>query len=101
MTNLSIGTTEVQKTVISEPGSLHLKFIGSRIHYQVPNTGKVSHVSIKLYNIQGKLIRTLVDGVQGPGPHAVDMKSPLASGVYMVKMEAGGFCKSLNGMLTK
>ena len=73
----------------------------SRLRYSVPVSMNNVHVSIKLYTIQGKLVRTLVDGVQGPGAHVVDMKNTLASGIYMVKMEAGGVCKVLHGMLTK
>ena len=52
-----------------------------------------SHVTIRVYDIAGRVVRTLVDGEAEPGEHAViwdgatDAGQRAASGVYFVRME--------------
>lgn len=53
------------------------------------------HVSLSIYDIAGKLVRTLITGHQQAGSHEVTWDSKdtrgkhVASGVYFVKLEAG------------
>ena len=82
------------------PASFDLKFFGSRIFYQVPNVGKTSHVSIKLYNLQGKLIKTLVDRSLNADFYSQPV-SQLATGLYLCRMEAKGFVKTINVLFAK
>ena len=82
------------------PGSFDLKFFGSRIHYQVPNIGKASHVSIKLYNLQGKLVKTLVNRSLSADYYSMPV-GQLATGIYLCRMEAKSFVKTINMLLTK
>jgi hypothetical protein len=50
-----------------------------------------SHVSLKVYNITGGLVGTLVDRVEEAGSHQVTFDgSELAAGVYLVRLYAGG-----------
>ena len=49
-------------------------------------------VSIKVYDMLGKEIATLVNEVKSAGSYVVDFNaSTLASGVYFYKMEVNGF----------
>jgi hypothetical protein len=51
-----------------------------------------SHVSLKVYDTSGRLVTTLVDGWRAAGTHEVTFDgSKLASGIYLAKLEAGGF----------
>jgi hypothetical protein len=61
----------------------------TRIIYSLPEQ---SFVSIKVFNIAGEEITSLVNQVQTEGQHQVvfDAKN-LASGVYLVRMNAGSF----------
>jgi hypothetical protein len=59
------------------------------ISYELP---ELSSVTVKIYNILGKEMKTLVDEPQGPGRHEVAFDaSQLASGIYFYKMTAGKY----------
>jgi endo-1,4-beta-xylanase len=58
------------------------------IRYQLPAK---SYVTLKVYDVLGRLIATLVDGVQTPGVHEVSFDgSRYASGVYLYRFTAPG-----------
>jgi len=66
--------------------------------------GGRSHVSLKVYDVSGKPVRTLVDESLGAGRHSVlwngedESGRPVASGVYVTRLEAEGrtaMCKSV------
>jgi hypothetical protein len=58
---------------------------------------KKGHVSLKIYNVAGQLVRTLVNEVMDAGSYDRDWKginnrgSNVASGVYFYKLESGNF----------
>ena len=53
------------------------------------------HVNISVYNIAGQAIETLVDGEVPAGQHELRWSaSPLASGVYIYRLQAGGFVEA-------
>ena len=63
-----------------------------------------SHVSLKVYDVSGKPVRTLVDGTLGAGRHSAlwngedEIGRPVASGVYVTRLEVEGrtaVCKSV------
>jgi hypothetical protein len=59
------------------------------INYQVPESG---HVTLKVYDIMGKEIATLVDGVKNRGSYNVNFSMEqyrLASGIYFCRLSAG------------
>lgn len=87
--------------------SVTLKIFGSSIYYEIPDNGyKNQRVSIKLYDLKGKLIGTLIDGVVGCGAHFIDLKSlankdQLAKGVYLCSVKSKGFNKTITFMVNK
>jgi hypothetical protein len=68
----------------------------TRIRYSIKQR---SHVTLKIYNVKGQLVRTLVDGLQDPKPEGFvvgwDGKSSrgqmVASGVYFYRLAAKKF----------
>jgi hypothetical protein len=66
------------------------------IEFLVP-AGSTSHVDIAIYNVQGQLVRSLVDGPQVPGRHTVSWDGKdrsgrsVAAGTYFSRMNAGSF----------
>jgi hypothetical protein len=59
------------------------------INYQVPESG---HVTLKVYDIMGKEIATLVDGVKNRGNYNINFSMEqyrLASGIYFCRLSAG------------
>jgi hypothetical protein len=60
----------------------------TRICYDLPVAGPVS---LRMFDLLGREIRTLVDGPQGNGPQSIRFDtSPLAGGVYFYRLEANG-----------
>ncbi|MGB2869266.1 MAG: family 10 glycosylhydrolase [Bacteroidota bacterium] len=58
------------------------------ISYQLST---VSNVTLKVYDVLGREVRVLVDGIDGPGYHRVQFDgSGLSSGVYFYRLIAGG-----------
>jgi hypothetical protein len=66
-----------------------------------------SHVSIRIYNVAGQLVRTLVDGVTTPGVHDVvwngrdNAGEPVSSGVYLYRMVAGDYTRTRKMVVIK
>lgn len=64
------------------------------ISYSLPKTATVR---LTIYNVFGRMIRTLVDGSMKPGEHRIvwdgrdNQGRKVASGVYFYKLEAGEF----------
>ncbi len=68
------------------------------IQYAIPaQTGDGEHVTLRIYNLQGQLVRTLVDEQQSAGRHRVvwdgktDAGASVSSGVYLYTITAGNF----------
>ncbi len=56
---------------------------------------KEGHVSLKLYDVSGREVATLVDGVESTGPKSVKLNAgALPCGVYMYRLQAGAFVES-------
>lgn len=69
------------------------------ISYQVPRT---SNVVLKVYNLTGRLVQTLVQSRQQQGRYSVQFDaSGLASGVYLYRLNAGDYTKVKQMMLIK
>lgn len=69
------------------------------ISYQIP---KSNYVTLKVYDILGNVIKTLVNGYQTEGKYSVNFNaSNLASGVYFYRMQAGGFVNMKKLILLK
>jgi hypothetical protein len=71
----------------------------TKIHYEVPKTG---YVSIKVFDMLGREVSTLVNGNVQAGYYAFDFDaSALTRGVYFYKMTAGSFEKTMKMIVLK
>ncbi len=74
------------------------------ISYQLPAN---SHATLRIFNLLGQEVRTLVNGLQTAGEHEVTWDGKdnggraVASGVYLYRLEAGGQVKTRKLMLLK
>jgi hypothetical protein len=71
------------------------------ISYQLPVS---SHVSLKIYDLLGREVATLVNEVQQAGAHHSQFSvrnSTLSSGVYLYRIQAGQFVQSKKMILLK
>ena len=69
------------------------------INYQLPIN---SRVSMKVYDILGREVATIVDGYQTAGYHNVKFDgSRMASGIYFVRLNAGTFSATRKILLLK
>jgi uncharacterized delta-60 repeat protein len=73
------------------------------ISYQLKATG---HTTLKIYDISGRLVETLVDKHQKPGVYQVEWDGrtgimPVRSGVYFYRLTTGGFTATKKLILFK
>jgi hypothetical protein len=74
------------------------------IRYALPEH---THVSVRVYDVSGALVRTLADRLEDSGWHSViwdgrdDLGRTVASGVYFFGMEAGEFSEKRSMVLLK
>jgi hypothetical protein len=72
---------------------------GTTIKYKLP---QASLVNLKVYNVLGQEVATLVDESQPAGIHAVQFDgSGLSSGVYFYRLSAGDFVQTRKLMLLR
>jgi hypothetical protein len=75
------------------------------ISYDVPEGG--GHVTLRIYDVSGRLVRTLVDESQTPGEKRVTWDArnnrgeTVATGVYFYRMKAPGFVKTRKMVLLR
>jgi hypothetical protein len=89
------GSTAVASTVLGAPASFDLQQNypnpfnpSTQISYSLAKAGVTT---LKVYNILGKEVATLVDGMQPQGFHAATFNaSTLPSGVYLSVLNSGG-----------
>ncbi len=71
----------------------------TNISYVLP---KAENVSLKVYDVLGREVATLVNEVKAAGAYTVPFNaSNLASGVYFYKLQAGSFVQTKKMMLVK
>lgn len=74
------------------------------IGYQLAVSGKVS---LKIYNLQGQVVCTLVEATQNAGYHSVNWDGrnedgrAVSSGIYIYRLKAGAFTQSRKMMLLR
>lgn len=62
------------------------------IRYELP---RASHVTLTLYDLLGREIAALVNGVEQPGYKSVEWNAAgVASGMYLYRLKAGGFAQT-------
>ena len=61
---------------------------------------KSTHVTLKIYNVSGQEIETLVEGNQAAGEYKIAWQvNGLPSGIYFYKLQAGGFIIFMDFMM--
>lgn len=73
----------------------------TQITYTLPES---VHVRLDVFSVNGQLVTTLQNGVQSAGTHSVTFDSrnfPIASGVYLYRIEAGGLVQVKKMLLVK
>ncbi len=93
--------TGTEEDLIETPNEIHLSQNypnpfnpDTEIQFQLPAS---SHILLNIYNTNGQQIRTLVDGVQQAGLHTFvwngqdNNGKPLASGIYLYRLQTGSF----------
>jgi hypothetical protein len=61
---------------------------GTTIKYTIAQTGRVS---LRVFNVLGKELATLADGIRTAGQHEVKFDATnFPSGLYFYRLEAGG-----------
>jgi subtilisin-like proprotein convertase family protein len=61
----------------------------TKINFEIPKQG---FVSLKIYDVLGREVRTLVSEVKSPGSYSIDFNgTELASGIYFYRFESNGF----------
>lgn len=99
-----VGTTNVDGEVLVNDFRLDQNYPNpfnpsTTISYSIAER---SNVTIKVYDMLGKEVATLVNGVQDAGSHNVQFNaSNLASGMYVYTINAGNFTSSKKMMLLK
>jgi hypothetical protein len=74
------------------------------IKYQLPRT---THVTLRIYNLMGQEVKTLVDEVKQLGVHKTEwdgldhQNQAVSTGFYVVRMIAGDFVESKKVLLLK
>ncbi len=76
----------------------------TRIDYTIPNS---QHVKLDVYNLNGQLVTTLVDGVVNAGEHSVQWDATtengnqVASGIYLYRLTTGEATTTKKMIFTK
>jgi hypothetical protein len=71
----------------------------TNIQYSIPKSG---HVSLKVYNLLGQEVATLVEGTQNAGTYVATFDaSRMSSGIYFYRLMSGGFVEVRKMLLLK
>ena len=74
------------------------------IRYSIPGegVGGAAHVTLKVFDVLGREVATLVDGSEEPGVRSVQFNaSSLASGLYFYRLDTGRFSSVRKLLLLK
>lgn len=72
----------------------------SKLMFIIPQDQGSLNVRLRIYDVNGRLVRTLVNAVREPGPHTAvwngrdDLGRSVASGNYYARIEMGQFVKN-------
>jgi hypothetical protein len=88
-----VGVGETAVAVSFAPAAPNPFSAMTRMAFSLPHPGRVT---LKLYDVAGRLVRTLEDGERPAGTHAIvwdrrcDAGVSVRSGVYFARLQAGG-----------
>ena len=108
ITDLEVGIAQVDDALPTDY-ALHPAYPNpfnpvTTLRYDLPRRAEVA---LTIYDILGREVRTLVQGEQAPGYQSVVWDgtdgdgNPVASGVYLYRLEAGGFTQARKMVLLK
>ena len=98
------GTTNLEKSSTPLSFSLNQNYPNpfnptTTITYSLPQSGMVT---LNVYDITGKFITTLVDGLKGVGTHSVQFEgNSLSSGMYVYTLQTDGYRQTRQMLLVK
>lgn len=105
------GTDSIHIVAVEPIGGTTPRAVSLAQNYPNPFHGRTSityslpsqqTVVLKLYDVSGREVRTLVNQPQAPGTYRVDLFArTLASGVYFYRLEAGGLVRQRKTLLLK
>jgi hypothetical protein len=104
--NVTVGGTDVKKDQIATPKIFRLKQNypnpfnpRTAITFDLP---KLCFVTLRIYNLLGKEIETLINSYLQPGEHQITWSAKdLPSGMYLYRLEAGDFIETKKLILQK
>jgi hypothetical protein len=59
----------------------------TRITYALPFA---CPVRLAVFDLGGRCVAALADGIRGPGEHAIEWRPRLANGLYFLRLQAAG-----------
>jgi len=68
---------------------------------------KISHVTVKIYNLLGQRVRTLVEGVREAGPHVVvwdgrdELGKVVSTSIYLYRLQSEVFVRARRMVLVR
>ena len=108
---LNTSTTDVDQDLLNKPTAFSVEQNypnpfnpTTEIKYQVPSTGIVK---IEVFNTLGQKVKTLINKNHSFGNYSVywngtnEMGTPVSSGIYIYRLQAGNFVQSRKMMLIK
>jgi len=108
---LPMNTTDLEEEIIPESFTLYQNYPNpfnptTTIKYSIPNFGKngfsEQNVLLKVFDLVGREITTLVNARQKPGTYSVRFNaSDLASGIYYYQLNSGNYSETKKFMLLK
>jgi len=63
-----------------------------KINFQIAEAG---HVSLKMYDVRGRMAAVLYDGARATGAHSVNISPAMSQGFYIIRMRSGGYVKDV------
>ena len=77
------------------------------ITYSLPAGSGGEYVSLRVFDLRNRLVRTLVEGMRPPGTYTIywdgtDQEDrPVANGVYLYRLQAGNFTQTRKMVLLR
>lgn len=93
--DIPVATTK-NSSLVPMAHSLTIK--NNRVNFQIPQSASGLKTSVKLYNLNGKLISTIANKKMVAGNYSVSINqgaNSTGNGFYIVKMSSGNFEKSI------
>lgn len=102
--NALTGAPQDFKLLQNYPNPFHANTAATQIHFDLPEN---SLVKIVVYNVSGQIIQILLNGQKNAGRYSATWDGKTSggvaapSGIYLVRMEAGGFRATQKIILTR